>query len=161
MGASIHGAEETLAGFQGLPHRMELLVSNNEIRFFNDSKATTPHATVAGISGLDAVVLIAGGRNKGLDLGELASIESQLRAVVAIGDASEDVIEIFGKDLPATIANSMEEAASQAFEYAVRFQAEVVLSPACASFDWYSNYVERGNDFKRIVDELTEGRRVT
>ena len=161
MGASIHGAEEALAGFQGLPHRMELLVTNTEIRFFNDSKATTPHATVAGISGLDAVVLIAGGRNKGLDLRELASIKSQLRAVVAIGDASEDVIEILGKDLPTTIANSMEEAVSQAFQYAVRFQADVVLSPACASFDWYSNYVERGDDFKRIVDELTQERRAT
>ena len=80
---------------------------------------------------------------------------------MAIGDASEDVIEILGKDLPATIANSMEEAVSQAFQYAVRFQADVVLSPACASFDWYSNYVERGDDFKRIVDELTQERRAT
>ena len=55
----------------------------------------------------------------------------------------------------------MEEAVSQAFQYAVRFQADVVLSPACASFDWYSNYVERGDDFKRIVDELTQERRAT
>ena len=110
---------------------------------------------------MDAVVLIAGGRNKGLDLGELASLRSQLRAVVAIGDASEDVIEIFRGDLPVTIANSMEDAVSLAFDYAVRFRADVVLSPACASFDWYSNYVERGDDFKHTVGELNERREVT
>ncbi len=161
MGASIHGARETLCDFQGLPHRMELVATSKKVRFFNDSKATTPHATVAGVGGLDAVVLIAGGRNKGLDLGELASLRSQLRAVVAIGDASEDVIEIFRGDLPVAIANSMEDAVSLAFDYAVRFRADVVLSPACASFDWYSNYVERGDEFKHIVGELNERREVT
>ncbi len=161
IGASTHGAQETLCNFGGLPHRMELVTTNKGIRFFNDSKATTPHATTAGVSGLDAVVLIAGGRNKGLDLSELASVKAQVRAVVAIGDASEDVIEVFATDLPATIADSMEDAVSRAFDYAVRFEADVVLSPACASFDWYSNYVERGDDFKRIVSELGERGRAT
>ena len=102
---------------------MELVATSK--RFDLMTARPLPHATVAGVGGLDAVVLIVGGQRDS-DLGELASPRSQLRAVVAIGDASEDVIEIFRGDLPVA-TNSMEDA-SLAFDYAVRFRADVVLS---------------------------------
>ena len=159
IGAKTHGARETLNSFHGLPHRMEFVATKKGIRFFNDSKATTPHATIAGVSGLDAVVLIVGGRNKGLDLAELASIKNQVSAVVAIGESSDEAIQVFTQDVPSTTAESMEDAVSKAINYALRTKADVVLSPACASFDWYNNYLERGDDFKRIVSNLDERRR--
>ena len=119
--------------------------------WFDDSKATAPHATVAAVSSFDSVVLIAGGRNKGLDLGALADLAPRLRAVVAIGDAADEVAAVF--DGPASRwspPRSMAEAVAAA-RRAARPGDAVLLSPGCASFDWYGSYAERGDDFARAV----------
>ena len=160
MGASLHGAQQVLSEFEGLPHRMEFVKSVKGVRIFNDSKATTPHATIAGLEGFDAVVLIAGGRNKGLDLTALAAAKPLLRAVVAIGESSDIVVKVFGEDIPVVVSDSMGDAVDKAFKFAEQSGADVVLSPACASFDWYGSYSERGDDFKHIVHRL-ERRSVT
>tara|TARA_B100001123_G_scaffold424547_1_gene536216 strand:+ start:87 stop:509 length:423 start_codon:yes stop_codon:yes gene_type:complete len=139
---------------------MEFVKSVKGVRFFNDSKATTPHATIAGVEGFNAVVLIAGGRNKGLDLTGLAAAKPLLRAVVAIGESSDTVAEIFAGALPVVVSDSMGDAVAQAFRLAEQTKADVVLSPACASFDWYGSYSERGDDFKQIVHRL-DPRQVT
>ena len=160
MGASLQGGREVLSEFAGLAHRMEFVKSVKGVRFFNDSKATTPHATIAGVEGFNAVVLIAGGRNKGLDLTGLAAAKPLLRAVVAIGESSDTVAEIFAGALPVVVSDSMGDAVAQAFRLAEQTKADVVLSPACASFDWYGSYSERGDDFKQIVHRL-DPRQVT
>ncbi|MEE3255967.1 MAG: UDP-N-acetylmuramoyl-L-alanine--D-glutamate ligase [Actinomycetota bacterium] len=160
MGASLQGGREVLSEFAGLAHRMEFVKSVKGVRFFNDSKATTPHATIAGVEGFNAVVLIAGGRNKGLDLTGLAAAKPLLRAVVAIGESSDTVAEIFAGALPVVVSGSMGDAVAQAFRLAEQTKADVVLSPACASFDWYGSYSERGDDFKQIVHRL-DPRQVT
>jgi len=97
-------------------------------------------------------VLLAGGRNKGLDLTPLAQVSDHLRAVVAIGDAAPDVIAAFTGTVPVEEAGSMADAVDAAMRLARRGDA-VLLSPACASFDWYSSYGERGDDFARLVRE--------
>jgi UDP-N-acetylmuramoylalanine--D-glutamate ligase len=98
------------------------------------------------------VVLIAGGRNKGLDLSDLASTVPPVRAVVAIGEASNEVTSAFFGQVPVRQAGSMAEAVDAAMSLAVPGDA-VVLSPGCASFDWYSNYKERGEHFAALVKD--------
>ena len=100
--------------------------------------------------GFPSVVLIAGGRNKGLDLRELAEEAAHVRAVVAIGEAGPDVAAAFDGVRPVRIATSMVAAVDEAASLARPGDA-VLLSPACASFDWYGSYAERGDDFVRAV----------
>ncbi len=149
-GGTAEGARAALLGFRGLPHRVALVGEAGGVRWFDDSKATAPHATLAALRGFDSVVLIAGGRNKGLDLSELAGATDRIRAVVAIGEAAEDVAAAFDGRLPVRTAESMDAAVDAAGALAQPGDA-VLLSPACASFDWYGSYAERGDDFVRAV----------
>lgn len=149
-GASLDGVRAALKNFRGLPHRIALVSEASGVRYFDDSKATTPHAAVAAAAALDSVVLICGGRNKGLDLSVLASAAGSVKAVVAIGEASEEVASVFAGVRPVRTAASMDEAVAAARGLAGPGDA-VVLSPGCASFDWYSSYHERGDDFIRAV----------
>ena len=148
--AAVAAAAET---FSGLPHRVSPVAEVDGSMFFDDSKSTTPHATVAALRGFDRVVLIAGGRNKGIDLSELAEGGSHVHAVVAIGEAAADVTAAFASTHTVVQAESMDEAVAAASLLAIS-GIPVLLSPACASFDWYRNYGERGDDFIRAVREL-------
>ena len=126
------------------------------MRWYDDSKATAPHATLAALRAFDSVVLIAGGRNKGLDLGELATEADHVRAVVAIGEAAPDVAAAFDGLRPVRTASSMDDAVAGR-GIAGPTGDVVLLSPACASFDWYGSYAERGDDFARAVREHLAG----
>lgn len=152
-GASLDGVRAVLRAFRGLPHRLTLVGEADGVRWFDDSKSTTPHATIAAVAGFESVVLIAGGRNKGLDLHALAATTPRVRAVVAIGDAAAEVAAAFAGRRPVEIAGSMDDAVARSRALAHSGDA-VLLSPACASFDWYRSYVERGNDFARAVGAL-------
>jgi UDP-N-acetylmuramoylalanine--D-glutamate ligase len=152
-GASVRGCHDALVQFVGLPHRIALVAEHAGVRWYDDSKATTPNATVAALQAFDSVVLIAGGQNKGLDLSVLAHDVSRLRAVVAIGEAAAEVESAFAGARPVAIATSMEDAVRVAKDLAQDGDV-VLLSPACASFDWYSSYGERGDDFTRRVRTL-------
>ncbi|MGA2521919.1 MAG: UDP-N-acetylmuramoyl-L-alanine--D-glutamate ligase [Acidimicrobiales bacterium] len=152
-GASPEGCRRALAAFGGLPHRVELVGEANGVRFYDDSKATTPGAVLAAMEGFPSAVLIAGGRNKGLDLSVLAAAAPHLRGVVAIGEAADEIAAAFAGAAPVTRASSMAEAVELAAA-AARPGDAVVLSPACASFDWYTSYAERGDDFARCVRAL-------
>lgn len=154
-GATFEGIGAALGAFRSLPHRVELVGEAGGVRWYDDSKATAPHATVAAVRGFDAVVLIAGGRNKGLDLSALAVAAPHLRAVVAMGEAAPEVVEAFSGLVPTTVADSMDDAVAIASSLA-RSGDAVVLSPACASFDRYSSYAERGDDFQRAVQTHLE-----
>lgn len=152
-GASLEGIRSVLLNFQSLPHRVELIGEASGVRWYDDSKATAPHATIAALRSFDSAVLIAGGRNKGLDLTELSVLVPHLRAVVAIGDSSQEVAQAFDGRIEVAVAGSMDDAVKAAAALAQPGDS-VVLSPACASFDWYSSYAERGDDFQRSVREL-------
>ncbi|MBK9181219.1 MAG: UDP-N-acetylmuramoyl-L-alanine--D-glutamate ligase [Acidimicrobiales bacterium] len=153
-GASLDAVRSTLETFRGLPHRVTLVADVGGVAWYDDSKATAPHATLAAVRGFPSVVLIAGGRNKGLDLSELAAAAPHVRAVVAIGEAAADVVEAFRGLRPVLVAGSMAEAVAEAARLARPGDA-VLLSPGCASFDWYRSYAERGDDFSRAVRVLT------
>jgi UDP-N-acetylmuramoylalanine--D-glutamate ligase len=152
-GASIEGVRRGLLDFRGLPHRVALVGEAGGVRFYDDSKATTPHAAATAVAGFESVVLIAGGRNKGLDLRVLAESAGPIRAVVAIGEAAPEVAAAFHGVRPVTRAGSMDEAVRAAVDVARPGDA-VLLSPGCASFDWYGSYGERGDDFTRAVGEV-------
>ncbi len=152
-GATPEAVIETLEQFEGLPHRVSLVGEWDGIRWFNDSKATVPQATLAAVSGFSSVVLIAGGRNKGLDLSSLATSVPPVHTVVAIGDAEAEIASVFAQtDAAVVTATTMSDAITAA-RAAARPGDTVLLSPACTSFDWYANYGERGDDFTREVTE--------
>jgi UDP-N-acetylmuramoylalanine--D-glutamate ligase len=141
-----------LASFETPEHRLEPIGSAGDVSWFNDSKATTPHAASAAVRAFPSLVLIAGGSRKGVDLAPMAAEPERLRAVVAIGDAAADVHAAFDAVARVVDAGSMPEAVAAAAALAEPGDA-VVLSPGCASFDWYRNYVERGTNFKQLVRE--------
>ncbi len=149
-GATATGVAEALRHFTGLPHRLQPIGSWDGVDWYDDSKATVPHATVAAVGGFESVVLIAGGHPKGLAFDPLRSTVPPVRAVVAIGTAAPEIEAVFGDLVEVTVATTMDQAIEAAAGLARPGDA-VVLSPACASFDWYRNYEERGDDFRRRV----------
>jgi UDP-N-acetylmuramoylalanine--D-glutamate ligase len=148
LGVGSTAVESALSAFEFDPHRLEPVGSLNGVRFVDDSVATNAQATLAALRAFEEpIVLIAGGRNKGIDLGPLRSESGRLRAVVAIGEAADDVRAVFDPTgVFVSNAASMREAVAVAIELA-RAGDVILLSPACASHDMYSNYAERGRDF--------------
>ncbi len=151
-GADLDAIAAVLRTFGGLAHRVQHVGECGGVRYINDSKATVPHAVVAAVNSFESVVLIAGGRNKGIDLAPLAEPRERIRSVVAIGDAAAEVESAFAGIRDVVTAESMAEAV-QAATAAAEPGDVVLLSPGCASFDWYGNYGERGDDFIRVVKE--------
>jgi len=170
LGARPQDCARALRNQPDLAHRIEHVATYRGVDFFDDSKATTPSAVIAALAGFSSVVLIAGGRNKGLDLGVIADAvrardgagrdgagsepeRSSLRAVVAIGDAATEIEQAFKGSWTVVRASSMDRAVAEALNLAVEGDA-VLLSPGCASFDWYRSYEERGQDYVRAIKDL-------
>lgn len=154
VGVPPETAGAVIASFAGLPHRRRRVGEAGGVVFVDDSKATNPHAAGAAIASYASVVLIAGGRNKGLDLGTLAAEASRIRAVVAIGEAAGEVVVAFrAAGVPVETADDMAAAVRRA--YAAATPGDVVLlSPGCASQDRYTDYRARGDDFAAAVRGL-------
>jgi UDP-N-acetylmuramoylalanine--D-glutamate ligase len=149
-GATKQGCRDGLASTPPLPHRVSFVGEGGGVRWYDDSKATTPASVIAAVSGFSSVVLIAGGRNKGLDLGALVATVPPVHAVVAIGDAAAEVEAAFQGLVPVTVALDMDAAVDAAARLA-RVGDGVLLSPGCTSFDWYPSYATRGEHFAAIV----------
>jgi len=159
--ADLATAGRAITAFVGPPHRIEPVGERDGVQWFNDSKATTPHAVAVAIHGFEHVVLIAGGRNKDLDLSPMAAEPQRLRSVVAIGESAAEIAELFAPHCTVVRADSMEAAVLAAADAARRGDA-VLLSPGCASFDWYPSggYGARGDHFRRLVADLVDVREV-
>jgi len=158
--SSIAGVEPdamvaALRGFRGLPHVMEPAGVIGGVRFVNDSKATNVEAARRSIESFAAgVVAIVGGRYKGGDFAELrAAMASRGRAVVAIGEAAPLVRAALRDAVEIIDAHSMDEAVARGYD-AAKPDGIVVLAPACSSFDWFTDYAERGEAFKVAVERL-------
>ena len=149
-----------LGGFRGLEHVMEPLGLVDGVRYVNDSKATNVEAARRSIESFPSgVVAIVGGRFKGGDLRELVpALRERGRAVVAIGEAAPLVHEALAEVLPVIDAASMGDAVTRAAQAAAP-DGVVLLAPACASFDWFSDYAARGRAFKQEVERLRAERR--
>lgn len=147
-----------LRAFKGLPHRVQKVAEIGGVAFYDDSKGTNVGATVAALSGmLQPVVLIAGGDGKGQDFAPLAPpVSARAREVVLIGrDADAIAKALAGCGVPLARAGSMQEAVESAFG-ASRPGDAVLLSPACASYDMFRNYVHRAEMFVAAVQNLVK-----
>jgi UDP-N-acetylmuramoylalanine--D-glutamate ligase len=152
-GAPPPALADGIRAFRGVPHRMELVAERAGIRYVNDSQATIPMATLAAIAsfGEAGLVLIAGGRGKGLDYGELADAAAQrCRGVVVIGETADELERLIGGRVPVMRAASMADAVLMATQ-AARPGDVVLLSPAAASFDMFTDYAARGDAFRAAV----------
>ncbi|RVU83434.1 UDP-N-acetylmuramoyl-L-alanine--D-glutamate ligase [Leucothrix sargassi] len=148
---------EVLRNFAGLPHRTQWVAESNGINWFNDSKGTNVGATVAALQGLpNKTVLIAGGIGKGADFTPLADVvHKNARAVVLFGEDAEQIALALKGDTPIVFASDMENAVVQSRELAA-IGDNVLLSPACASFDMFKSYEHRGEVFMDTVKKVLQ-----
>jgi UDP-N-acetylmuramoylalanine--D-glutamate ligase len=151
---------KVLKEFKGIEHRMEYVAEINNVKFVNDSKATTVDSTIWALKNISRpVVLIAGGRDKGLDYSIILGLgRKKIREIILIGEAREKIKSVFKGLLPIEEAVSLEEAVRIAY-FKARPGDCVLLSPMCSSFDMFSNYEERGRCFKRVVYDLVRNDR--
>ncbi len=142
----------TLSEFKGLAHRSEWVAEQNGVRWFNDSKATNVGATVAALQGMPSpLILIAGGDGKSADFSELHDvIATQVREVILLGRDADKIEQVINGAVPVHRAADMNDAVKIA-QRITQSGDSVLLSPACASFDMYSNYMQRGDDFANAV----------
>ncbi len=156
-GCSPEAVRQGLAAFRPLPHRLALVATIAGVAFYDDSKATNIGAVISALQGMgQKVVLIAGGLDKGGDYGLLLPVlREKVRAMVLIGSAREKMAAALGQAVPLSIAVDLPAAVRAAFALARPGEA-VLLSPACASFDMFSGYVQRGEVFRQAVGELRE-----
>nr|MBA3349872.1 UDP-N-acetylmuramoyl-L-alanine--D-glutamate ligase [Actinomycetota bacterium] len=145
-----------IRGFRSPPHRLEVIAEQDGVAYIDDSKATNPHATLTAVKGLSNVVLIAGGRSKGIDLSVLAQTVPPVRAVIAIGEAAPEIARTFESLVPVERAPDMAHAVRLAKSRA-RSPGSVLLSPGCASLDMYEDYAQRGEHFARAVRSSLDG----
>ena len=155
MGISGSSVRVTLETFKGVEHRLESVRTFNGVHFVNDSKATNVDSVWFALrSFATPIVLLLGGRDKGNDYSRLqALVGERCRMIIAIGESAGKVRQSFEHIVPVHAATSMEDAVNEAARYAHPGDT-VLLSPACASFDWFDNYEHRGRVFKSLVMKL-------
>jgi UDP-N-acetylmuramoylalanine--D-glutamate ligase len=153
FGVAPEALQRALSTFEGLPHRLQRVGERDGVVWYDDSKGTNPGATMKSIEGFapGTVHLILGGRNKGADLGALAPLVAEkARRLYLIGESAEDFERALGNAAPFEHAGTLERAVASAKSRA-RAGEVVVLSPACASFDQFRNYVDRGERYQGYV----------
>ncbi len=158
-GISKDAIAQAIANFPGVPHRLEHICTYLGIDFINDSKATNYDAAQVGLASVNSpVILIAGGEAKaGDDSGWLQTIQAKAAAVLLIGNAATAFATRLEQSGYSSyeIVETMEQSVPQAAQLAKHYQARVVLlSPACASFDQYQNFEQRGDHFRQLCQEL-------
>jgi UDP-N-acetylmuramoylalanine--D-glutamate ligase len=148
--------KESLQDFQGIEHRLEFVASINGIEFINDSKATNINSTWYALESMQKpVIWVCGGQDKGNDYNEIIDLVSQkVKAIVCLGKNNKKIISAF-KDVIDLIVETDNAADAVAAAYKISKKGDaVLLSPACASFDLFENYEDRGMQFKAAVRSL-------
>ena len=147
---------ESLSNFQGVEHRLEKVLKIQNVQYINDSKATNVNATFFALDSMTGpTVWIVGGVDKGNDYSELMSlVHEKVKAIICLGVDNKKIIDAFGNVVDVMIeVDSMGDAVKMAQRLAEKGDT-VLLSPACASFDLFENYEDRGNQFKYAVKNL-------
>jgi len=155
-GMAPEAVRDGLGAFEPAAHRGELVAEVDGVRFLDNSKATNVHAASAAIAAVRDAVLIAGGRAKGQDLSPLRETAANLRAVVVMGEAGPSLHAVFDGLVTVHDAGSIEEGVATAFAASAR-PGIVLLAPACASWDQFASYVERGDRFAAAARALASG----
>jgi UDP-N-acetylmuramoylalanine--D-glutamate ligase len=161
-GGTPEGVQFALNEFKGLAHRIEYIETIDHVRFFNDSKATNVDAVIRALETFEEpILLIMGGRDKGGDFRKLWDpIRQHIKKLILMGEATHKIKSVLGDHFRerTQTASTMEDAVRSAYHAASPGDI-VLLSPACASFDMYSSYAERGEDFRRVVRNLKKTKR--
>lgn len=147
---------ESLSNFQGVEHRLEKVLKIQNVQYINDSKATNVNATFFALESMHVpTVWIVGGVDKGNDYSELMSlVRENVKAIICLGVDNKKIIDAFGNVVDVMVeVDNMNDAVKMAQRLSEKGDA-VLLSPACASFDLFENYEDRGNQFKRAVQNL-------
>jgi len=146
---------DVFSKFKGLEHRMEEVAQINKVRFINDSKATTADSAIWAINSISSpVILIAGGRHKGIDYRVIIeAARNKVKQAVLFGEAKDRIAACLDGEFPVEKAVSLEEAVNKAYALA-KPGYSVLFSPMCSSFDMFTDYEERGRVFKKIVLDL-------
>jgi len=147
---------EALQTFESLEHRMETVATIKNVEFINDSKATNVNSTWFALESMEKpVILILGGVDKGNDYSLLEGlVKEKVKAIVCMGTENRKIHEAFGDIVPLMVnTDNAKDAVQSAYHFASKGDV-VLLSPACASFDLFKNYEDRGNQFKKAVKEL-------
>lgn len=154
-GGTFEGIQSAIDGFKGLSHRLEFVETVDGVQFFNDSKATNVDAVAKALEAFSRpVILIMGGRNKESNFCSLRKpVQSHVKRIVVMGEAKADIKSALRGVAPMATATTMEDAVLLAYGFAAPRDI-VLLSPACASFDMFSSYAERGDTFCRMVEHL-------
>jgi UDP-N-acetylmuramoylalanine--D-glutamate ligase len=152
MGAREESMRGTLRDFRGVEHRLEFVREHRGVRYVNDSKATNVNSVWYALQSYpNPLVLILGGRDKGNDYSQIAElVKKNVRTVIAVGESADRVEKYFSKLVTVVKADSMQDAVRKAAGAAADGDI-VLLSPACASFDWFDDYEHRGKSFKEAV----------
>ncbi|MGI9493698.1 MAG: UDP-N-acetylmuramoyl-L-alanine--D-glutamate ligase, partial [Geminicoccaceae bacterium] len=148
---------EGMESFGGLRHRMELVADIDGIRFINDSKATNPDAAARALACYQPIYWIAGGQAKQDDLDAVLPYLDRIKQAFLIGEAAERFSELLADKVDVVISKSLEPAFSAAVSKARHDDldgATILLAPACASFDQFANFEDRGDAFRALVDDL-------
>ncbi len=155
LGSTPETIKHSIIKFNSLPHRIEYVREFKNARFFNDSKSTTPHSTLKALEAFDPpVILIAGGKDKGLDYSVFKDqVTDKVKQLILMGEASSKIKDIYKSSVPLQVVDSLDKAVEQAVE-SLEQGDTVLFSPACSSFDMFSSYEERGRKFKQIVQCL-------
>lgn len=161
LGVPVETIHRIISEFHGVEHRLERVKTIDGVTFYNDSKATNVDSVVKALESFDqSVILLAGGHDKMTPLEDFMQlVKDHTKAVIFMGEAA-DRFENAAKEAgvqPIYRASSMKDAVEQGYKLADQGDI-VLLSPACSSFDWYSCFEERGDDFKNCVHMLQEGR---
>ena len=147
---------ESLSNFQGVEHRLEKVLKIQNVQYINDSKATNVNATFFALDSMNTpTVWIVGGVDKGNDYTELMSlVNEKVKAIICLGVDNKKIIDAFGNIVDVMIeVDSMNDAVKMAQRLSEKGDT-VLLSPACASFDLFENYEDRGRQFKQAVQNL-------
>ncbi len=155
MGIPTASLRATLRNFKGVEHRLEFVREVNGVSYINDSKATNVDSVWYALQSFQSpLILLLGGRDKGNDYSRLLDLVGKhVKTIVAIGESADKVVSAFKQVVPVEKASSMDEAVLVASKLAAKGDT-VLLSPACASFDWFENYEHRGRVFKDIVSRM-------
>ncbi len=157
VGIPVGSVAETLKTFPGVEHRLEPVREYRGVSYVNDSKATNVDSVWYALQSFTSpIVLLLGGRDKGNEYGRLLPLVKQhVRAIIALGESADKVLDAFSGTVPVRVAKTMKEAVRLSAAEAKGGDV-VLLSPACASFDWFDNYEHRGRVFKEEVASLRQ-----
>lgn len=145
MGVSLENIEQALTSFKGIEHRIEYIGEKNGIRFYNDSKATNTQAACIALASFEKnILLLAGGKDKGISFDEMKKYDNRVKHCFAFGQTKQKIAEQFSH---ATETETMSQALRQAFQMAETNDV-ILLSPACSSYDQFDNYEQRGDLFR-------------